>query len=326
MISSDVVLFVRVAESASFKEAARQLRISPAQASKRIASLESDLGARLLYRNPRSLSLTSAGETLLEHCRRLCELAEESRAAIGRLGKPQGRLRFSVPTCLGATLLPKLYAAFAQRYPQIQLDAHTSETFVDIVAGGYDVAIRIAQRLTDSTLTAQRLITSPLVVAAAPRYLEKHGTPAEAADLAKHRCLGLKSAGTRAPKWQLMTPKGPVALAVNVTTATDSSLALILAARAGLGLIHVPRALIANELRQGTLQAVLPELCAGVEWGLFAVHSGKSPTPNAAVFIEFVRAVLPELERIDRWQPCAPRMRSLPVSRCAIVSRQQALP
>ena len=306
MITSDVLLFVRVAETASFKEAARQLSISPSQASKRIASLEDDLGARLFYRSPRSISLTSAGETLLEYYRRIYEMVEESRAAIRKLSKPSGRLRFSVPTCLGAALLPKLHTDFAKRYPKIQLDAHTSESFVDIVAGGYDVVIRVAQRLTDSTLTAQRLVTSPLVVAAAPSYLEKHGTPSDVADLAKHQCLGLKSAKPCATRWHFTTPKGQVAVPVNLTIVTDSNLALVLAARSGLGFIYVPRAVIANELRQDALRAVLPDFCKGVEWGVFAVHSGKTPTSNAAVFIDYVCALLPQLELIDRWRPSLP--------------------
>jgi DNA-binding transcriptional LysR family regulator len=303
MITSDVLLFVRVAEAASFKEAARQLNISASQASKRIALLENDLGARLFYRSPRSISLTSAGETLLEYYRRICEMVEESRAAIGKLSKPSGRLRFSVPTCLGAALLPKLHTDFAKRYPEIQLDAHTSESFVDVVAGGYDVVIRVAQRLTDSTLTARRLATSPLVLAAAPSYLEKHGTPSDVTELAKHQCLGLKSARPCVTRWYFTTPQGQVAVPVNLMTVTDSNLALVLAARSGLGLVYVPRAVIANELRQDALRAVLPDLCKGVEWGVFAVYSGKTLTSNAAVFIDFVRALLPELELIDRWQP-----------------------
>jgi DNA-binding transcriptional LysR family regulator len=303
MITSDVLLFVRVAETGSFKEAARQLLVSPSHVSKRIAFLEEQLGAQLFYRTPRSLSLTSAGETLLEYYRRICAMVEESRAAIGKLSVPSGRLRFSVPTCLGAALLPRLYLDFAKQYPQIQLDAHASESFVDIVAGGYDVVIRVAQRLTDSTLTARRLTTSPLVVAAAPAYLDKHGIPADLADLARHRCLGLEGATPGSTKWHFTTPQGPVAIPIRLATTTDSNLALALAARAGLGLMYAPRAVIANELRQGTLRAVLPEFCKGVEWGVFAVHPGKTPTSNAAVFIDYVRALLPELDLIDRWQP-----------------------
>jgi DNA-binding transcriptional LysR family regulator len=303
MITSDILLFVRVAETGSFREAARQLIISPSQASKRIASLEEQLGTQLFYRSPRSVSLTSAGETLLDYYRRICAMAEESRAALGKLGVPSGRLRFSVPTCLGAALLPKLYGEFAKQYPQIRLDAHTSESFVDVIAGGYDVVIRVAQRLMDSTLTARRLATSPLVVAAAPAYLEKHGTPVDPADLARHRCLGLESASPVATKWHFMTPQGLAGVPIRPSAVTDSNLALALAARAGLGLIYVPRAVIGNELRQGSLRAVLTDFCRGVEWGIFALHPGKAPITNAAVFIEFVRALLPELDRIDRWQP-----------------------
>jgi DNA-binding transcriptional LysR family regulator len=244
-------------------------------------------------------------------------MVEESRAAIGKLSKPSGRLRFSVPTCLGAAMLPKLHTDFAKRYPQIQLDAHTSEAFVDIAGGGYDVVIRVAQRLTDSTLTARRLATSPLVVAAAPGYLEKHGTPADVAELARHRCLGLKSAKPCATKWRFTSPQGEIAVPVNLTTVTDSNLALVLAARAGLGLVYVPQAVIANELHQGALRAVLVDFCKGIEWGVFAVHSGKTPTSNAAVFIDFVRALWPELELIDRWQPpaAAERLKQSPVGR-----------
>lgn len=304
MINSDVVLFVRVAETGSFKEAARQLSISPSQASKRVAALEADVGTPLFYRSPRSLSLTSAGDTLLEYYRRICEMAEESRAAIGQLSKPSGRLRFSVPSCLGAVLLPRLHAEFAKRYPDVQLDAHASDALVDIVAGGYDVVIRVARQLTDSKLTARRLTTTPLVVAASPLYLEKHGTPLDVAELARHRCMGLRSSRTgTAARWNFTTPTGEIGIPVSLSTVTDSNLALCLAARAGLGLIYVPYSVIANELRQGTLRAVLPEFCKGIEWGVFAVHSGKSPTSNAAAFIEFVRGLLPELASIDRWEP-----------------------
>jgi DNA-binding transcriptional LysR family regulator len=303
MTTSDVLLFVRVAEAVSFKEAARQLSISPSQASKRIASLESDLGVRLLYRTPRSISLTSAGETLLDYYRRIHELVEESRKAVGKLNKPRGRLRFSVPTCLGATLLPRLHTDFARRYPEIQLDAHTTESFVDIVAGGYDVVIRLAQQLTDSALTARRLATSPLVVAASPSYLEKHGTPSDITELTKHWCLGLANGKSCATRWRFTSSKGQVSVPVNLTTVSDSNLALVLAARTALGLIYVPRTVIANELRQDALRAVLPDFCKGVEWGIFAVHSGRTPTSNATVFINFVSELLPELELIDRWRP-----------------------
>jgi DNA-binding transcriptional LysR family regulator len=307
MITGDILLFVRVAESLSFKEAANQLRVSPAQASKRIASLEEALHTRLIYRSPRSISLTAAGETLLERYRRICEMVEEARVAVENLhNQPRGRLRFSVPTCLGATLLPALYRDFVERYPGIMLDAHTSESCVDIVAGAYDVVIRVAQKLNDSTLTARRLATTPLVVAASPQYLALHGTPAHPTDLSKHRCLGLAKAKHHSV-WQFRTPRGRLTVPVKLSAVSDNNLALVLAVCSGLGLLYVPQAVIANELKQGKLQPVLAEFGRGIEWGVYAVHSGRTPTRNAAVFIEFVRELLPSLDRIDRWAPLAQR-------------------
>lgn len=302
MITREVLLFVKVAETASFQQAAWQLGISPSQVSKRVAALEKELGVRLFHRTPRSISLTRAGETLFEHYRRICEIAEESRAAIGRLSNPGGKLRISMPTCLGSILLPKLHSEFAHRYPEIQLDAHTTDAFVDIVAGGYDVVVRMAQRLTDSALMSIRLATSPLVVAAAPSYLEQCGTPSEVTALASHRCLGLKKATPASARWQFTTPTGPVTVPVNLAAVIDSNLALVHAARCGLGLIYVPRAVIANELQQCTLQAVLTDFCKGLDSGIFAVYSGRTLSSSAAAFVEFVRSQLPQLERFDRWQ------------------------
>jgi DNA-binding transcriptional LysR family regulator len=305
MVTADILLFVRVAETLSFKEAARQLRMSPSQASKRIAGLEEGLHARLIYRSPRSISLTAAGETLLAHYRRIYEMVEQARVAVENLNsEPVGRLRFSVPTCLGATLLPTLYREFAKRYPSILLDAHTSDNCVDIVAGGYDVAIRVAQKLSDSTLTARRLATTPLVVAASPQYLAERGVPAHPTDLGRHSCLGLARTKQH-PVWQFRTPNGRLAVPVMLGAVSDNNLALVVAACSGLGLLYVPQAVIANELKQDKLRPVLAEFCSGIAWGVYAVHSGRTPTRNATEFIHFVRDQLPSLDRIDRWASLA---------------------
>ena len=315
MVTADIQLFVRVAETLSFKEAARELRMSASQASKRIAWLEETLHTRLIYRSPRSISLTAAGEILHAHYRRIFDMVEEARVAVESLNnEPLGRLRFSVPTCLGATLLPALYREFAERYPSIMLDAHTSESCVDIVAGGYDVVIRVAQKLNDSTLMARRLATTPLVVVASPQYLAERGVPQHPTDLSKHCCLGLATAKHQ-PVWQFRTPNGRLAVPVKMFAVSDNNLALVVAACSGLGLLYVPHAVIANELKQGKLRPVLAEFCRGIEWGVYAVHSGRTPTRNAALFIQFVLRLLPSLERIDRWAPLAsPVNQALPLT------------
>ena len=290
---ADVLLFVRIAETLSFKEAAKHLSISRSQASKRIAALEDELGAALIYRSPRSISLTSAGETLFAHYRRIFDMMEEARLAVEHLtNAPIGRLRFSMPTCLGSGLLPKLYSEFLPRYPGIVLDAHTSETCVDIVAGGYDVAIRVAQRLTDSTLTARRIATSPLVLAAAPAYLQERGIPAHPAELARHRCLGLQRPKQPNAAWYFRAESERFSVPIDFWAVSDTNLALVRAACSGLGFVYLPLGVIANKLQHGALQIVLPEFCRGIEAGIYAVHAGRTPSKNAAVFIDFVRDAL----------------------------------
>lgn len=300
MIIADVLLFVRIAETLSFKDAAKHLGISRSQASKRVAALEDELGATLIYRSPRSISLTSAGETLFAHYRRIFDMMEEARVAVEHLSSaPIGRLRFSMPTCLGSGLLPKLYSEFLPRYPGVVLDAHTSEACVDIVAGGYDVAIRVAQRLTDSTLTARRLATSPMVLAAAPSYLQERGTPSHPAELARHRCLGLQRPKQPSASWYFRTASERFNVPIDFWAVSDTNLALVRAACSGLGFVYLPLGVIANKLQHGLLQVVLPEFSRGMEAGIYAVHAGRMPTKNAAVFIDFVRDQLLTFDGIE---------------------------
>jgi DNA-binding transcriptional LysR family regulator len=276
------------------------MRLSPSQASKRIASLEEDLHTRLIYRSPRSISLTGAGETLLAHYRRIHDMVEEARIAVENLNsEPLGRLRFSVPTCLGAALLPALYRDFSKRYPGIMLDAHTSERCVDIVAAATMSSYASLRKLTDSTLTAA-LGDLTLVVGRRAELPPQRGIPAHPTDLSQHSCLGLTTAKQQAI-WHFRTPKGRLSVPVVWSAVTDNNLALVVAACAGLGLVYAPQAVIANELRQGALQQVLADFCKGIEWGVYAMYSGRTPTRNAAVFIDFVREQLPNLDRIRRW-------------------------
>src|ERR1043165_3818851 len=266
MAIEDILVFIRVADALSFKEAAKHLNISRSQASKRIAALEAELGTPLIYRTPRSISLTSAGETLLEHYRRILDLMEQARTALGQLNAGHlGRLRISMPTCLGTRLLPQLYEAFLAQHPRLLLDVHVSEAAVDIVAGGYDVVFRVAQRLSDSTLTARRLATSPLVLAAAPGYLLEHGVPVDVLELATHRCLGLDSGKQLSTSWQFCRGHQRCNVPITLRVASDTHLSLVQAASAGLGFIYVPKVVIAEELQRGTLQAVLPQFCQGID-------------------------------------------------------------
>ena len=182
-----------------------------------------------------------------------------------------------------------------------------SETAVDIVAGGYDMVIRVAQRLTDSTLTARRLATSPLVLAAAPAYLREHGTPTDVTLLTRHRCLGLQADRQPSAAWQFRTASKPCSVPVTLCVMSDTYLSLVLAATAGLGFIYVPKVVIAEELQRGVLHAVLPEFCQGIDWGIYAVHAGRAPSKNAAALIDFTRGMLPTLGGVDGQKAFTPR-------------------
>jgi DNA-binding transcriptional LysR family regulator len=299
MVISDILLFVRIAESLSFKDAARQLGISRSQASKRFAALEQEFGTQLIYRSPRSISLTGAGETLLGYYRDIFDTMEKARLAVENLSKNcSGRLRFSMPTCLGIALLPQLHRDFLAQYPNIVLDAHASDACVDIVAGGYDVVIRIAQRLSDSTLTARRVATSPLVLAAAPAYLLKHGIPGDPSELPHHHCLGLHGPRSCGPIWHFQAGGERLNVPIGFWSVSDTHLALTNAACSGLGFIYVPMVTIAGQLRSGMLQSVLPEFCRGIDWGIHAVHAGRTPTRNAAAFIDFARGAIAQLDGV----------------------------
>jgi DNA-binding transcriptional LysR family regulator len=227
-------------------------------------------------------------------------MMEEARLAVEHLSSaPIGRLRFSMPTCLGSGLLPKLYTEFLPRYPGVVLDAHTSEACVDIVAGGYDVAIRVAQRLTDSTLTARRLATSPMVLAAAPSYLQERGTPSDPTKLAQHRCLGLQRPKQPDASWCFRTASVRFSVPIDFWAVSDTNLALVRAACSGLGFVYLPLGVIADKVQQGALQVVLSEFSRGMEAGIYAVHAGRVPTRNAAVFIDFVRDQLLTFDGIE---------------------------
>lgn len=308
MVILDVILFVRIAETLSFKQAAKQLSISRAQASKRIAALEYELGAPLIYRSSRSISLTSAGETLLEYYRRVFQTMEEAKAAVEHLrASPAGRLRVSLPTCLWVPLLPKLYGEFLQRHPGILLDVHVSDACVDVVGGGYDVVMRIARRLTDSTLTARRLATSSLVLAASPQYLLDRGCPSHVSELIKHRCLGLQDTKLAGAAWQFRSMNASLSVPINVWVMADSHMSLVLAACSGIGFIYVPKVVVGTQLREGVLQPVLPDLCKGIEWGIYAMYCGRSPSKNAAALIEFVREMLPTIDGVESHRSFAQR-------------------
>ena len=200
-------LFVAVIECGSFAAAGRKLGLSKSAVSKRILQLEARLGVRLLQRTTRRLHLTEAGTLYHGYARRALSLAREGEDAIARLqSQPRGLLRISVPMVFGRLHLSPLAPEFLAAHPGVQLDMQMDDRMVDLVEGGFDLAIRIGH-LPESSLIARRIASCRSVICAAPAYLARHGRPETPAELAEHNCLRYAYYRGGA-EWTLQGPDG----------------------------------------------------------------------------------------------------------------------
>ncbi|MGH8519084.1 MAG: LysR family transcriptional regulator, partial [Panacagrimonas sp.] len=210
-----MVTFARVVEANSFAVAARRLGVTTSVASKHVAKLEQSLGARLLNRSTRKLSLTEAGEAFYAYCVRLIEELEASEQAIARTqAELRGALRVSVPPSMMAMHIAPTLAEFRRRHPLLELEFDLTNRVVDFSEEGYDMALRVTRRPAPE-LISQRLALLNLCVVASPDYLRDHGTPERLADLAGHECL-LFSLDQDPNAWDLRPPDGESAERVRV--------------------------------------------------------------------------------------------------------------
>ncbi len=251
-------VFARVAEAGSFAAAAGETGLSTATVSKTVARLERRVGAALLSRTSRRVSLTTLGREVAERAQRLLADAEAIEAdLLDRTSSPRGLVRIAVPMSFGqaqvAPLLPELLA----RYPELSVDLHLSDEIVDLVAGGYDFALRIA-RLEPSSLRARRICEVRLLLVASPGYAARHGLPAHPRALGEHPCFGyayMTSASWsfthRSGERTTVAPSGPLRF--------NNGEAVIPALLAGLGLAALPDFLVAEAVRAGRLVEVLPD-------------------------------------------------------------------
>jgi DNA-binding transcriptional LysR family regulator len=280
-------LFSIVAETASFSEAARKLRVPRSSVSRNVAELESALGVQLFNRTTRKVALTTAGAAL--HARLAPQLAalQESLGSLPERDEiPSGLLRFSTSPDFGVTVLPEVLAGFAVRYPAVRLEVRLASRFVDLVAEGFDFALRIkAGRLADSSLVARRL--SPLGVGlyASPAYLAGRPPIRSPGDTAGHEWISFRGEPLPAP---LATPSRPARLV------TDDMMLVHQAARSGMGIAFVPTFLARSDLTAGALVRLLPRFTPRTG-ALFFVHPPARKLPSKMVafrdyLIEYIEA------------------------------------
>lgn len=227
--------FVAVAETGSFTRAAKQLSVSTAQVSRQVSALEARLATRLFYRTTRRVSVTEAGQLYYEHCRQVLDALEHAERSITNMQLiPRGRLRLTAPVTYGEKSIAPLVNDFVVRYPELDVEMNLTNQTLDLVAEGYDLAVRMG-KLDDSTLMARRLATRTLYVCASPGYLATHGTPRSLSELANHNCLQ-----GNLDYWRFHEAGQPRNVRINGNIRCDSGRALLDAALKGIGIVQLP--------------------------------------------------------------------------------------
>jgi len=284
---SEMSVFSRIVATGSLSAAARDLGLSPAMVSRRLAALETRLGVRLVNRTTRSLHLTDEGANYYDTCTRLLAEIDEADAAVslGRV-EPQGALRVAIPASFGHRHIAPLIPRFVQRFPRIQLALSLSDRNVNLVEEGFDLAVRIAE-LEDSSLTARKLAPNRRLVCASPEYLERYGTPRSPDDLAQHNCL---TTTEFAMTWEYRHPGGePGAIRVNGRYACDNWEVLREWALAGLGVALKSTWDVRQHLEDGSLVPLFPGYTFGNDVAIYAVYPHRRFLPaKTRAFIEFL--------------------------------------
>jgi len=284
----EMSVFSRVVAAGSLSAAARELGLSPALISRRLAALESRLGVRLINRTTRSLHLTDEGAAYLETCGRILSEIEEADAAVaaGR-GEPQGILRVALPASFGNQHVAPLVPDFAARYPKVQLALSLSDRYVNVIEEGFDLAVRIAE-LEDSSLAARKLAPNRRVVCASPEYLRRHGTPRTLAELAQHNCL--TTTADFAMSWAYRAADGSAgSVRVSGRYACDNWEVLRDWALAGLGIALKSTWDVRRHLEDGSLVPLLPGYTFASDVAIWAVYPHRRHlSAKTRVFIDFL--------------------------------------
>lgn len=285
---AEMEAFVRVVDHGGFTDAARKLGVSKSAVSKHVSALEARLGARLLNRTTRRVSATEIGLAYYERAARvLIEAAEADAMAASMQGAPRGELRISAPLSFGLKHLAPAVADFLREYPDVAARVSLDDRFVELVAEGFDMAVRIGA-LPDSTLMARKLAETEMTLIASPAYLRARGVPRSVDDLADHDLLHYAHLASGAV-WRLRGPGGEEkSVRPQGRLTVNNGDALLLAAEQGLGVSLSPAFICAPALRAGTVVEVLPQ-ARPAPVGVWAVYpAGRFPQPKLRVFVDFL--------------------------------------
>lgn len=270
---NEMAVFVRVVETGSFSEAARQMAATPSAASRAVARLEKALGQRLLQRSTRKLRLSEGGQEVYTHCREMLDAAQAALEAAGQRGEePRGQLRISVPKAIGRVLVHPHMPDFLARYPQVDVLLRLEDRYMDL----YDEQIDLAIRITDQPppgLMGRRLLRIDHLLCATPEYLAQHGAPAQPQELKAHNCIYLGEEPSDS-RWKFRRGEQSAIVQVRGRYAANNTGVRLDAVLRHLGIGSLPRFTAQQALAEGRIVPVLPDWTfqtnySGDAWALY---------------------------------------------------------
>lgn len=285
---SEMEAFAMVIDQGGFTDAARKLGISKSAVSKQVSALETRLGARLLNRTTRRVSPTEIGMIYYERARRVLFDAVEADEIVSSMqSAPSGILRVAAPTDFGALHLSQVLGNFLTDFPSVSVNLEMTNRRVDLVADGFDAAIRIGI-LEDSNLRARKLASTHFCLIASPEYLAKNSTPQKVEDLANHKLLQHSSQAT-VGAWKINIGSGDVRYVRSTATlSVNDGQSLLGAAKASLGIAYLPSFLYAPAMAKGEVIKVMPDLPTEVQDIHITYLSGRYLQPKVRAFIDFL--------------------------------------
>jgi DNA-binding transcriptional LysR family regulator len=296
----DVLAFVRVAETGAFARAAERMGMSKSILSRRVARLEQQLGAKLLTRSATGAQTTVIGDAYYARAANiLADLEAAQEVVADAVTQIAGPIRLAGPLSFGTEHLAPALAEFAKLHPRVELDISFEDRTVDLVAGGFDLAVRLGS-LEDSALIARKIAPMRRVVLASPSYFAERGRPQHPRDLNQHDLLIYANAG-RAEQWRFRTDKGWEQVRVRPRLRTDNGEMLLAAAVAGLGICILPSFIAAPAIQSGAVEVILRDFPMG-EGGVHVVMPpGRATTARVRALVDFLAARFgPE----PAWDPC----------------------
>lgn len=275
--------FVAVAETASFTAAAKRLDISIAQVSRQVSALESRLSTKLFYRTTRKVSVTEAGQIYYQHCRQVLDGLEEAERTMTNLNLvPKGQLRLTAPVTFGEKAIAPLVNDFVLRYPELEVQLNLTNQKLDLVAGGYDLAVRLG-KLEDSNMMAKRLSSRALYVCASPEYLSAHGAPHSLSALEQHNCLQ-----GNLDYWRFQEHGKPHNIRIKGNIVCDSGWALLDAAVKSIGIIQLPDYYVQPSLASGELVSLLDHYQEADD-GIWAIYPhNRHLSPKVRMLLDYL--------------------------------------